>query len=130
MKTQTRKNNMPILKRITKTLSCPLTPEQLEARGQELATTCEEILRLEDEKSFVAKQFKEKIEPLEERRTIVARQVRTKSEDREVECEIMLVRDDGVVRTIRLDSGELVDSRAATIDELSRGDSLFEKDPE
>jgi uncharacterized protein (UPF0335 family) len=121
---------MPILKRIVKTLSCPLSQEQLEARGQELATTCEKISRLEDEKSFVAKQFKEKIEPLVERRIVIARQVRTKSEEREVECEIMLVRDDGVVRTIRLDSGELVDSRAATIDELSRGDSLFAKEPD
>jgi hypothetical protein len=118
---------MPVLSKEHETLPCDLTSEELEQKGQDLATICEEISQVEAEKSDTAKQFKERLERLEAKKSVLARQVKTRSEEREVEVHALLLVDDRTVRTVRTDTGETVRQRPASERELTAGHTLFDQ---
>lgn len=110
---------MPILSRGTEELPCKLTPEELEAKGQELAAVCAEIDGVEAEKKVAAARFKNQIDELEAKRADLYRVVQAKAEHRTVEVEHLLILDDGMVRTIRKDNGDVVRQRVATSQECN-----------
>ena len=118
---------MPILRKYSEILPVELTDEQAKEKAKSLAQVCEEIAKVEDEKAASAKQFNGKISELETKRADLARIVRTGKEDRQVECQEEIIRDDRSVVTVRLDTGEEIRRRDAHPNELTKGNTLFEK---
>jgi len=115
---------MPTLKTFLEFLPCVLTDDEM--KSKELASLCEEIAMVEDEKAASAKQFNGKLGELETKRADLAREVRSGKSMREVSCADELIRDDSTVRTIRTDTGEPIRSRQAHPNELVSGKSLFD----
>ena len=104
-------------KKSTLSLPCALTQEEFDTKSHDLATVCQEITQKKVVAQGAARQAKEEIEVLEEYRHRLARVVKDRAEDRSVECVDRYDHSERMVRTVRLDSGETVKTRAMELHE-------------
>lgn len=113
------------MNRNTRTLPVQLTQYELVAKAKELSTKWDEARDAESRKKIAAAECKAELDRLSSEISELAGMLRTGKEPREVE--IREVRDEAsrTIDTMRLDTGEIVSSRAMTIHELQR--PLFEE---
>jgi hypothetical protein len=100
---------------ISKSLLCKLTDEQRKDFGIKLATTLEEVQRVEEEKKRNADHYKDRIGGLQATADELRRKVSTGQEWRDVECTVEF--DDptpGIKSVVRIDNGEVVETKAMT----------------
>jgi len=103
--------------KIVERLACALTPEEFDTKSHDLAGLCQEVAAKKSDAQWKAKRAKEEIEELESRRQDIAQIVRNREEYRDVECVQRFDYVDHLVRTIRLDTGETVKTRAMELHE-------------
>ena len=101
-------------------LAVQLTAGEMLARGQELANTIHEIAVEESRLVTLKTQAKARLEELSGRHERLASVVRAREEYRDVVVEVVFDYDAHHVRTVRPDTGEVVDQRAMTDDERQR----------
>lgn len=107
----------------TRELTCDLSDEDVIERAKALAHALSEVNVLEVQRRASAKHFGEDIKALEREVEKLAVSIRTRQELREVEClEKREFRTNEVV-VVRTDTGDVIDSRAMTIEE--RQECLF-----
>lgn len=99
-------------------LPCALTPAEVAARADEAAFCVSEIERIKDARKLAVGEFKTQLEEVQARLAVLSEQVRSKVERREVECHVFLERN--CAEVIRTDTGELVQQRALSQDEMQR----------
>lgn len=100
---------------ISKSLLCKLTDEQRKDFGIKLATTLEEVQRVEEEKKRNVDHYKDRIGGLQATADELRRKVSTGQEWRDVECTVEF--DDptpGFKSVVRIDNGEVVETKAMT----------------
>lgn len=104
----------------TRTLPVRLTDGELLAKSKELAAKITELDEVEDRKKSAVAQCKVKSDELDLDIHKIARILRTGREDREVE--VSEIRNDPArtIEVVRLDTGEIVESRPMTIHELQK----------
>lgn len=107
-----------ILKKDHRQLPVKLTPEELEEAGQQLAQTCVEIERLEEKKKEATSFWKNEIHQKITRRQHLTDMVKDKTEYRDVPVQEMLDGETGMVRTVRMDTAEVIHERRAMQGEL------------
>lgn len=102
----------------TRMLECPLDQDQLLQRGKALSECLQMIEGIEDEKKQTNNRLKERMGKIEITARLLASEIRTRHERRAVE--ISTVKDwlRKCEETIRLDTGEVIDTRALTPQEL------------
>ena len=105
-------------------LPCKLDNTEVRLKGEELALARKEHHELADAAKASAARFKTSIKEVDERIDDLAEQVRTRQETRDVEIIDVKDMDRQMVDTIRTDTGEVVRSRAMTLNE--RQIHLFE----
>lgn len=108
-----------------RTLTCILTPNELERRGAELARATFDWDGAEEEKKSITKTLGETIKNHEANMKRLARVVKSGKEEREVEVEWQAFPSSETMRLIRLDTGEEITSRAMTKEERE----LFRQPP-
>ncbi len=110
-----------------RTLPVRLADDELLGYGDEAARLFAAAQHEEDALREHAKETRGFIEQKREHALELLRRVREKSEDREVECERTADFATRKLRVIRMDTGEVVQERALTFDELQG--RLFVVDP-
>lgn len=101
-------------KPVLRKLPCILTPEELQARGQSLASCRMEIDRLTAEAKSLAAEYKDQLKGLGQESKRLAKVVKDRQETREVRCEAVLDFKDGRFCVARLDTGEVLEGRPLT----------------
>ncbi len=99
-------------------LLCPLTEEEKLQRAGKLAAKISEKRRLESELDFERKRIKKEIEKADREIYHLSEVVGNGKEKREVEVEMQRDFESKTFRVIRLDTGEIVDSRQLSESEL------------
>lgn len=112
--------------KITKTLHCRLTDTELLVLGDEMACAMGAVGKLEGDKKQSADDFKAQIEKKYAEISDLAGKVRTKEIDRQVECTVTVDFEARCVRTVRDDTGEVIEERAMTATECQA--ALFDVD--
>lgn len=112
----------------TLSLACPLTERELLERGARLADLHHDLADLENAKKDTAAAFKARIETIESEAQGLARQIRGRAEYRDVEVKREKDFARNVEEVIRLDSGEVVATRALTPQE--RQEEMFRTNPD
>lgn len=102
----------------TRMLECPLDRDQLLQRGQALSECLQMIKGIKDEKKQMNNQFKKRMEKIEITARLLASEIRTQHERRAVEISTVKDYMRKCEETIRLDTGEVIDTRALTLQEL------------
>lgn len=102
---------------IKRELRCKLTPEEANTKTANMLALMEDITKLESEKKAKAKMYADLIKEKKKRRDEYASDVRTGTERRQVECEEIADYRTNRVETKRLDTGEIIDTRAMTAKE-------------
>jgi hypothetical protein len=106
---------MPRPTTITKFLRYEFTPEELQAKGKELAEQHDKRARLEEEFEAVKAQFKERTATIERDSGKLSRQITSGFEMRDIECACQWnIPVNGRVRIARKDTGEVVEERDMT----------------
>jgi len=98
----------------TRMLSVKLTDVELLERGHRVAELWHEIRSEEDAKKQAAAESKRKLDALEEESYQLARQISSRSENRPVEVRRDIDYGRGVEEVMRLDTGEIVETRVLT----------------
>ena len=104
----------------TRFLSVPLTPEEIRQRGEQLANLVKECAELEVQQKAERERMKEALGAVEGRITSLARIVNERVEERSVQVEMRCNLALGLVEEVRIDTGEVVSSRAATKEDKLR----------
>ena len=106
--------------KITKILNCTFTTEELKEIGIKLALENQSKERLEDKKKQAMSQFKSEIDAADAKIKSLAQKLARGSEDREIECDILLnTPEEGKKTTVRNDTGEIVQVQDMTKEELA-----------
>ena len=105
------------------TLRCALTKPEVASRATEMAIVQKQIEDNETEAKATADAFKQTRKIMEAERRTRAREVREESTFRPVECIQRF--EDGMIQTVRTDTGEVVADRPAT--ESEKQTDLFER---
>lgn len=105
-------------KKENRNLVCILTDDELDLARDEIARVTSEQERLEDEKKSVTSSYKDKIDRCVLDMRTIARKITTKQEVRGVECVWEFDYRKAMATLIRPDTGEVVDKRAMTAEEL------------
>lgn len=103
---------------ITEELPVALTTEELAARAEQLTAIADEIATVKDEKKQANKEADKRTGALELAAGRVRAEVRRKAADREVDCRWIYDYKGHIAELMRLDSGEIVQRRALTPDEV------------
>lgn len=103
--------------RTTQRLPVQLTDEELLDRSTALVDNIQKTAALEEEKKSVDADFKGKIKARAEVSRKLTEIISNRTEDREVECEVKKDFERGTVTTVRMDTGEVVETRPITADE-------------
>ncbi len=103
---------------IHETLPVALTDDELIHRGNSLAEIMATIDALEHDKKTSAAEFKLKIDEQTEIATQIARNIRSKSEMRLVECEDQYDYSARRINRVRVDTGEIVNSRPMGMEDI------------
>jgi hypothetical protein len=119
-----RRTLQPEIQRIEKLLPCELRPDELHAYATEAARLDEEIFQERESQAARSKASKALLDTLSQERSTSLRKIRTRRDDRRVACHVIHDFAENSVKTIRLDTGEEVASRAMTYEE--RQAQLFE----
>lgn len=106
-----------VLQKTTKFLPCKLTNEELLRFADEIGTTTQDIATEEARQISLKQELKAKLTQLEARRTVLASMITRKEEHRDVAVEIRLDFGAEECRQIRLDTCEVVGTRAITDEE-------------
>jgi hypothetical protein len=101
-----------------RSLYCPLTASEIQARGSELATKMEEREQIESAFESVKKEFKGKLESAGNAVNELKQIVLERREKREIECYLRPDYEQGVMITIRTDTHSEVDRRRMTNEEM------------
>ena len=107
-------------KRFIKLLPCDLTQSEVLVFGQRNALAVDELAKVEAKKKAAAASFKAEIDGLKEQIADFSACVNTEQQLRAVDCEQRWFPARGVVEVFRLDTGEVIDSRAMTREELDK----------
>ena len=114
---------MALMKSGTMTLPCEMTEEQVIQKAQELAAAVKEHEDHAATTKDIAGKRREELAAIEDRTRKLCRMVTTRTEERKVEVsEVLFGRE---VNLIRLDTGEVVETRPAKEDDVTA--SLFEE---
>jgi hypothetical protein len=117
------------VKRITLSLHCEFSEEELQAKAQELSQATIELREVEEQKAAVSKEFTEQIKEIRSRMSGLAKAYRARGETRLVECALRLNDPEPLQKTtVRLDTGEIVKVEPMTEEE--RQQELFEEKQE
>lgn len=106
----------------TKTLPCRLTQGELDERIKELGQVCGELKRMESTRDNLREDLKHTkitIKELEQAQRGLADIIGSGHEVRPVSCSFSISEMNGRVMISRLDSGEVIEDRPATPDELA-----------
>lgn len=114
---------------LTETLPVKLTDSQILERGQQLARVHLQLADEEVEKEAINDLHKERVGALEAEASVLARAIRAGQEDREVQVEEQEDLEAREVRTVRLDTGEIVHRQAMTPQDLQRPLLVLTQDP-
>ncbi len=113
------------MKRITETLTCELSEQELNEKGQLMSAAMLEYDTVEDQKKEATKVFSEQLKEVRGRMRQLSRVIRDKSEERSVECIVRFHNPEpGMKRIIREDTGEIVRDEQMTMAE--RQNNLFD----
>ena len=99
-------------------LECRLTDEDLKVRGQDLATTIDDKVEVEEKKAEANSGFSSKLKHLNKSIVELAQVVRTRTEIRRVECVKEVDTFNRETSIVRRDTGECIETRPATTQEL------------
>lgn len=113
----------------TRTLPVELEPEERAARGVILAQKYQKLAELERKKKHFAAAYKAEREDLEAEVAELSRAVSTGYEDRAVPCRETIDRFSRVARIRRVDTGEMIDTRPLSRDEIEGRAAEPEKQP-
>ena len=108
----------PVREKSIEKLPVELTAAELAARADELASLFADHAQVELEFEQRKQAHKSRVSAILSRQSELARELREKEVPRDVEVETFLNFDAGVAEITRLDTGELVRTRALSIDEL------------
>jgi hypothetical protein len=114
-------------KKFTLDLPVHLTERELLERGDALVKQFDDLDKIEAALSEAKAEAKAAREPVEESIRQLKIQIRTKKEPRPVECKLEPDFANGVMETIRLDTGEIVTARPLAPEE--RQESLLPPEP-
>lgn len=102
----------------TRMLVCELSTEEQRLRGIELAAAETALLASDDAKKASAKRHKDGITTIQKHIYDLVKVVESGEEQRPVECTIEKLFDEGVVRVVRTDTGEVIDEFDVDADDL------------
>lgn len=105
-------------RRYPRELLVELTELELAAKSNELAVVVRARDALLERKRSVMQRFKEQVTSMDNARTELAEAVETKKVRRPVECAEMLQARTSEILTVRLDTGEVLETRTASAEEL------------
>lgn len=118
-----------MISRFNRNLEVPLTDEEIQAKGQELAQLHADANQLRDNKSEIMKKLKGEIDEVEAKIEATAKAIRHKAEERPIECTEARNETKTTIEVIRVDTQEVVASRPMTMEELAqRQQDLFAVD--
>lgn len=103
-----------MLENLTRTLPVSLTPEEFDAKAAELAALTFEIEQIIANKKAAMAEFKAQLDSRARLQKDLSTIVDKRAEWRDVECEQSINADKKLVEIIRLDIGEIVDTRGLT----------------
>ena len=103
---------------VTEELPVALTTEELAARAEQLTAIADEIATEQEKSRQAKKEAAKRIGALELAAGRVRCEVRRKAADRELECRWLYDYTAHIAELMRLDSGEIVQRRALTTDEV------------
>jgi hypothetical protein len=101
----------------TRHLPCALTRSEVEERADKLARLVKDRDAIDAERKQVARDYKTRMDDLSKEIGQLSEQVRSKREWRDVECTKERNEERGTVDFVRVDTGEVVESRALHPDE-------------
>lgn len=105
-------------------LPCHLSEDEVNSKGKELAQLYADITQEEVRQKEVKNQLKKELSRLQTRIGALSNQIRTQSEERNVEVDIMMDDLASVIKEVRRDTAEIINTRAPN--ESERQTSLFE----
>lgn len=98
-------------------LRCELTDSEVAAVAEELALQVGEREKTETAKASAAAAFGATLKAQAQEIGLLGRKVRDKAEQRAIECQRIADYKQGVMETVRLDTGEVISRRALTVEE-------------
>jgi hypothetical protein len=101
-----------------RTLPVTLAPDEVAQRATELARELHDQAVAEEAAASTKKKLAKDLEERRERISRLGRVVHTQREDRQIDCHEEHSALDGTARTVRDDTGEVVDTRPLTQEEL------------
>lgn len=101
-----------------RTLPVKLAPDEVAQRAEELARELHDQAVAEEAAASTKKKLAKDLEKRRERVARLGRIVHTRREDRQIDCHEEHSALDGTARTVRDDTGEVVDTRPLTAEEL------------
>lgn len=101
-----------------RTLPVKLAPDEVAQRAEELARELHDQAIAEEAAAATKKYIAQDLEKRRERVARLGRIVHTRREDRQIDCHEEHSALDGTARTVRDDTGEVVDTRPLTQEEL------------
>lgn len=111
--------------RITKTLTCHLSEEEVKERSHELIEKLEDLDTVELERKAANDKFKERHKALDLRTRELRRQIEKRTQLRDIECELRVDGTNQLILTVRLDTNQVIDARPMTEQERQR-DFIFD----
>lgn len=98
-------------------MQCELTAEELAERSQEFADLLAERDRVEAAYKAHASAERKRVGGMDVRLRVLMRVVRDKTENRPITCKLRPNYTEGAMDIVRVDNGEVVDTRALTAEE-------------
>jgi hypothetical protein len=106
-----------LVKQETRSLACPLSEEDFEARAKNLAMARQRARRIEAEKKTAVARFALELKDVNEEIDGLAEIVKSGVEFRAVTVEWQTDLKKGIKRLVRLDTNDVIDTKALTIEE-------------
>jgi hypothetical protein len=104
----------------TKWLPVHLTDDEVRARGERIVALMQERTEADADAKRQRDAHKARVSDLDKTMTHLAHEVRTRTEHRDVEVKEAFDHDRGLVETVRLDTGEVVETRPMTARERQK----------
>ena len=104
---------------VKKTYMQRYTPEELQARKEELANVSIAINDIEQEKKDAMKELKERLDPLTEQRTTLIGDIRRKAKEVTGDCYCFVVEEERMTYVIA-ENGDCIEAHPCTADELQK----------
>jgi hypothetical protein len=128
--TKTEETNGIKRRLTTKSLQYVFSPDESAALAKDLSRKVKEVEDAEARKKAVAAQLKAELEQVLNDQRVLAGKLRDGYEYRDIKCEETKDYIHGLVTLVRLDTGEVVNERAMTVDERQQTLPISDKPPE